>query len=664
VGKTVLPDRPSAPVPRDRLDSWKEIAAYLNCSERTVRRWQEEGLPVHRHVHKSKAGIYAYKAEIDAWWRNGHEQFKEMGESTDQPLTGALARQGPARSLAGWRLTGMAVTAMAVIAGAGLLASWTSLGPHPKVEAVTQLTNDAQPKEGRLATDGTRVYFNEGQSGSWRIAQVSVNGGETARVDTRFSNLQIAGMAPDNSTLLVLVGSFTDPYDAWLLPLPAGEPRRLLAVKAQDAGFFPDGRIVFTQGAQLYVAEKDGSTAHKLLASLAAAWSPGVSPDGKRIVFDSGSLQEASVADRSPHDLLNAESNLLSPCCGQWSPDGRYILFQAEQEGRSDLWTLPSNRGLLRASQRPIHLTQGPLSYTNAIPSRDGKRIFAIGSRRRGELVRYDKKSRAFVSYLSGISATDATFSADGAWVAYRGYPDHTLWRSRSDGSERLQLTYPPTTGIYPAISPDGTMVTFGTSDAVYVISMNGGTPRKISDHSIAATWSPDGKRMLLTSTIPGNREQEKNTVELKSADLLQTELRIVDLSNQDVSVVPESRGKVGGFWVTQDTLVAANRDSTKFLLFDLKAQKWTELASGTFVNWMLSADHNYLYCTTGGEEPAALRIRLANGAVEHIAKLKSFRRVVDAITGTQVGVTPDGSLLLTRDIGWQEIYALSVKWP
>src|SRR5579859_2284551 len=63
--------------PGRRLDSWKEIAAYLKCSERTVRRWEQEGLPVHRHAHKKKAGIYAYKGEIDAWWRKGHERLKQ-----------------------------------------------------------------------------------------------------------------------------------------------------------------------------------------------------------------------------------------------------------------------------------------------------------------------------------------------------------------------------------------------------------------------------------------------------------------------------------------------------------------------------------------------------------------------------------------------------------
>ena len=52
----------------DRLDSWKEIAAYLNRSVRTVRRWEaDEGLPVHRHMHRSLGSVYAFRSEIDAW---------------------------------------------------------------------------------------------------------------------------------------------------------------------------------------------------------------------------------------------------------------------------------------------------------------------------------------------------------------------------------------------------------------------------------------------------------------------------------------------------------------------------------------------------------------------------------------------------------------------
>lgn len=54
--------------PGDRLESWKQIAAYLNRGVRTVRRWEtEEGLPVHRHMHRALGRVYAYKSEIDGW---------------------------------------------------------------------------------------------------------------------------------------------------------------------------------------------------------------------------------------------------------------------------------------------------------------------------------------------------------------------------------------------------------------------------------------------------------------------------------------------------------------------------------------------------------------------------------------------------------------------
>jgi TolB-like protein/Tfp pilus assembly protein PilF len=62
--------------PNKRLDSWKAIGAYLKRDERTVRRWENEGLPVHRHVHSKKASIYAYTAEIDAWWHDGRARLK------------------------------------------------------------------------------------------------------------------------------------------------------------------------------------------------------------------------------------------------------------------------------------------------------------------------------------------------------------------------------------------------------------------------------------------------------------------------------------------------------------------------------------------------------------------------------------------------------------
>src|SRR5690349_23990254 len=66
----------AAPVFADnRLDSWKEIAAYLKRDIRTVQRWEKlEGLPIRRHQHQKRGSAFAYRDELDAWWLNrGHE---------------------------------------------------------------------------------------------------------------------------------------------------------------------------------------------------------------------------------------------------------------------------------------------------------------------------------------------------------------------------------------------------------------------------------------------------------------------------------------------------------------------------------------------------------------------------------------------------------------
>src|SRR6266700_1289886 len=70
-----LPESREPPAGR-RLDSWKEIATYLKRDESTVRRWEREGLPVHRRAHKSKASVYADEAEIDAWWNDGSTRLE------------------------------------------------------------------------------------------------------------------------------------------------------------------------------------------------------------------------------------------------------------------------------------------------------------------------------------------------------------------------------------------------------------------------------------------------------------------------------------------------------------------------------------------------------------------------------------------------------------
>src|ERR1700752_1261647 len=83
---------------RERLDSWKEIATYLNRDERTVRRWEAEGLPVHRKLRKKQASVYAYKGEIDAGWDDGRQHL-DRAEQVDSLKRFVLWRP-PARDLA------------------------------------------------------------------------------------------------------------------------------------------------------------------------------------------------------------------------------------------------------------------------------------------------------------------------------------------------------------------------------------------------------------------------------------------------------------------------------------------------------------------------------------------------------------------------------------
>jgi serine/threonine protein kinase/WD40 repeat protein len=571
----------------------------------------------------------------------------------------ATVKQPPSSTRWIW-ITG-AVTFLAIAAA---IVSWL-VRPHvtPIVEAVTQLTNDGAPKDtiAKLATDGPRIYFNEGTPGNFNIAQIAANGGPTANLSVKVPNLEIAGLSPDSSSLLAMETSGeVPPFHLWTIPLPAGEPRRIGSLETQGATYFPDGRILFFQGTDLYVAERDGSNPHKLTSpaqSLVEVSQPDISPDGNRIAFRAGEkLQHAADsimeirADGSGLHTIAKSVPETSVCCPNWSRDGKYLLYAVWHQGVGDLWAWPANEGPFRRSQEPIRITNGPLSYLQTASSIDGKQLFAVGTKRRGELVRYDVRSQQFVPILSGISAIGVTFSADGKWVAYISYPDGTVWRSRTDGTDRLQLTYPPAFVIYATISPDAKRVAFSTSEGnSYVVNVDGTAQQQIGPRfAFSPDFSPDGNQLLLTVW--------KNSTEM--------EVGLFDVRTGTLSVVPSSAGLGGGQWVGQHEFAAISKTGNA-LTFDLKTRKWVDLVSGVLGGWARSPDDRYLYYITGGPEPKVMRIRPSDRNPEFMVALKDFRQAVSPGGGDAgLSVAPDGSPVFTRDIGTQEIYALTVKWP
>ena len=553
-------------------------------------------------------------------------------------------------------LTVLMVTTMIAVAW-GTQLTWRSITAVPSIDGVLQLTDDGNPKlndfnNSGVVSDGSRIYFNEIDGGRLVIAQIAATGGQTGQIVTTIPDPEVHALAPDSSSLLIVS---TDPSCCylWTLPLPAGDPRKLLNVpELMGADFSSHGRIFYTSPKSLYVADKNGSNPRRLFDFQSPADYPVVSPDGKKIRLKVGTSLWELNSDGSGSHVPRGWPSASDACCGRWTSDGSYFVYQRRQDRRTDLWALPERSRWFERFPSPIRLTNGPLSYKFPFPSPDGKHIFAIGLRQRGELVRYDSKSQQFVPYLSGISAMDATVSRDGVWVTYTSYPNRNLWRSRVDGSEQLQLTYSPVAVMNPRISPDGTKVAYGAVDAngivcAYVLPLTGGTPRKIAENAISANWSPDGNSALVAS------------------DDFAHELRTVDMQTGKIDSVPGSAGLVDAFWPSEEMFVAFQPEAGERLeTFDQKTQRWSDLVKGTLVHWMQSVDGNYLYYITRGDDPKVMRVRFSDHKVEAVASLKNFRPAEDEDSGSWVGVAPDGSPLLTRDIGTQEIYSLSVHWP
>jgi Tol biopolymer transport system component/DNA-binding winged helix-turn-helix (wHTH) protein len=559
----------------------------------------------------------------------------------------------------------LAVMSLIAVAGALLL---VNRARPPQIADYTQLTNDGRPKNAftydisGIVSDGDRVYFQEIKDDRFVVGQVHASGGEVGSVPTPFANTLVFDISRGRSELLVGNLIRGSEISLWALPIPAGPARRLGELSGQSATWSRDGKkIFFAKNSILYSANGDGSSPRKLAELTGTLSWIRCSPDGLLLRFtqhdettDSHSLWEIATDGTNLRRVLAGWHDPPDECCGTWTRNGEYYVFQTySHNARKDLWVLSEkSHWPYKKSEEPTRLTHGPLDFTSPQPSLDSNRLFVFGLKRHSELIRYDSRS-GFVPYMEGLSAAGLAFSSDGKWLTYTAVPEGTLWRNKIDGSEPLQLTYPPMDVIVPRWSPDGTWIAFSASSSKaprnsFLIPSKGGVPLEIVPGAFTSSdpsWSPDGKSIVLW---------------LADSGLLNKRISIFDLTTHIETRLPATEQLFSPRWSPDGRYIAAiTADEQKLVVFDRSSQRWIDLANKWIGYPSWSHDGRYVYFDTLGEDSAFYRVRVSDGNLERLIGLKGTRRFW-SVWEPWSGLAPDDSLLLQRDTSTQEVYALA----
>ena len=573
----------------------------------------------------------------------------------------------------------------ASLAGGLALAHWLALRP-PRVLQVVQLTQTGRVEiDDGMATDGSRLFFTERTGGNWLLAQVPVQGGTPLPLPVTPSlfDPDILDISPDRSQLLVggQRGIGKD-KPLWAIPTAGGAARRIGDVLGRAGAWSRDGRrIVFARGSVLFRIDADGTDLRKLVDTRSEIgdylrWSPERGPDVLRLsLFDRdrnvGVLCEAASDGTGLHPLLRGfASGGAWPdgeFGGNWIPSGKYYLFRHRRGPVSSLWALRESGAWPPAfSRSPTQIYSTPLEFHPLAPSADGRRVFFAAGQERRELVRYDARRGQFMPFLSGVAGRWVDYSHDERWVAYTMLPDDTLWRSRPDGSERVQLTSAPLRVYQPRWSPDGTRIAFGGGrtgaliSRVFVMAVNqagGGVPEALGSGPSGEgepNWSPDGNSLVFWRFLPGGAPGRPA-------------LYIMDWKTRKTELVPGSETLSRPAWSPDPRYIAAtNQEGSQIRLFDFHTRQWGLLATGAGLSppfWSHDGKYVQYQDVYGGAEQPIYRVRIADRRVE---RLVSSRQILQSnVSGYLIGgLAPDDGPITSVERSNSDLYAMDVDLP
>ena len=672
----ILLEHPGQTVSREELrrrlwsaDTFVDFDHSLNSSVKKLREALGDDSESPRFIETLHRRGYRFIAPMDRPGPSAPEQERQV--------LGVVPRHSAKQKFKTWPWLVTALTAVI----AGLFLFWPS--PHwspPRIRASEQLTDDGVQKLSPV-TDGKSVYYTE-LLANYRIAQVSATGGQPVELSIPIRNPVVTDLSADFSELLVAettteLGPFN--FALWAVPLPGGSPRRLGGASGGDAVWAPDGKLIFTKLNELYIAGHYGENPRRLATAPGHTTSPSISADGIRIRFTVQNPSALTVLNQrifigpseiwevrsdgtDLHPLLRGWNNPPAECCGRWTPDGKYYIFQSTRERTTNLWILPEDSRRWRKSKKePLQLSIGPLPLSSPVVSKDGRKLFVIGFHQRAELMRYDTKSKEFVPYLGGISAGDVEFSRDGQWVAYVSYPDGTLWRCKADGSERFQLTYSPMFAALAHWSPDGKQIAFsGTTPGkpwkVFLVSSGGGSPAAVTadeTQETDPTWSPDGKILAFGHNFD---------------DPKQLFIELFDIDTHETRKLPGSDGIFAPRWSPDGRhIVALSPDNQKLLLYDVRSKQWRQVPCNLhdfgYLAWSRNSSYVY-FDDTSSSGNGFYRVRISDARMERIVDFQNISRFPDQFWQSWTGLGPGDTPLFVRDISTQEIYALDLNFP